>query len=39
MMKGYTVPFGYMGLINGGYVLFATEDDYVEAYREWECNK
>ena len=33
-MKGYPVPAGYMGFINGTYVLFATEQDYVETYRE-----
>ena len=33
-MKGYYVPNGYMGWINGRYILFATEGDYVEAYME-----
>lgn len=29
-MKGYVTASGYMGLIEGRYILFATEDDYVE---------
>ena len=33
-MKGYYTPQGYMGYINGEYRLFASEADYVEAYRE-----
>ena len=27
-MKGYTVESGYMGYVNGGYILFASESDY-----------
>lgn len=35
MKKGYIVPFGYMGYIPGaGYILFATEEEYNEAYDE-----
>ena len=30
-MKGYTVDIGYMGLVDGRYMLFASEDEY----REW----
>ena len=30
-MKGYSVEFGYMGLVDGRYMLFASEIDY----REW----
>lgn len=30
-MKGYTTENGYMGYVNGGYRLFASEADY----REW----
>ena len=30
-MKGYTTESGYMGYVNGSYVLFASEADY----REW----
>lgn len=33
-MKGYPVPNGYMGYINGKYLLFATETEYIEYYRE-----
>lgn len=29
-MRGYIVPDGYMGLVNGRYMLFATENDYIE---------
>ena len=30
-MKGYSVGNGYMGLVNGSYMLFESE----EAYREY----
>lgn len=30
MIKGYSVPEGYMGLVNGKYQLFASENDYYE---------
>lgn len=33
-MKGYTVESGYMGFLNGGYYLFADENDYREAFLE-----
>lgn len=29
-MKGYVVSEGYMGLVDGKYELFATEDEYYE---------
>lgn len=29
-MKGYIVESGYMGYVNGVYVLFASEADYRE---------
>lgn len=29
-IKGYYVPYGYMGYVNGHYQLFATEADYIE---------
>lgn len=29
-MKGYTTDNGYMGYVNGGYQLFASESDYKE---------
>lgn len=27
-MRGYYIPSGYMGLVNGKYMLFASESDY-----------
>ena len=27
-MKGYITATGYMGYVDGGYMLFASEDDY-----------
>ena len=29
-MKGYTTDAGYMGLVGGRYMLFASEEDYRE---------
>lgn len=29
-MKGYYVPYGYKGYVNGKYLLFATESEYRE---------
>ncbi len=29
-MKGYVVNDGYMGCVNGNYILFANEADYVD---------
>lgn len=29
-MKGYTVAEGYMGYVNGVYMLFSNETDYIE---------
>ena len=29
-MKGYVNGEGYMGYVNGGYMLFASEEDYYE---------
>ena len=29
-MKGYTVESGYMGLVEGRYMLFACEEDYLD---------
>lgn len=29
-MKGYVVSNGYMGYVDGKYLLFASEDDYRE---------
>ncbi len=33
-MKGYFTASGYYGLIDGRYVLFASESDYYEATAE-----
>ena len=33
-MKGYIVEGGYMGLVNGNYMLFASEEDYREYMEE-----
>lgn len=33
-MKGYFTANGYMGLVDGGYLLFASEDDYKEYLEE-----
>ncbi len=32
-MKGYYTDSGYMGYVDGRYVLFASESDYVEFAR------
>ena len=29
-IKGYDVSFGYMGYVNGEYMLFASDRDYYE---------
>ena len=34
-MKGYVVEAGYMGYVNGEYVLFADEQDYREMFEEF----
>lgn len=33
-MKGYTVESGYMGYVEGRYMLFASEMDYVDYMEE-----
>lgn len=33
-MKGYSVTEGYMGFVDGIYILFASERDYVEYLQE-----
>lgn len=33
LMKGYVVESGYMGFINGRYILFADERDYMEMFQ------
>jgi hypothetical protein len=34
MMKGYVVNDGYMGYVNGRYMLFSCEEDYREYMSE-----
>lgn len=34
MMKGYHTANGYMGLVDGKYILFASEEDYEEFFEE-----
>ena len=34
LMKGYTTSEGYMGLVNGRYMLFASETEYREYVEE-----
>lgn len=36
MIKGYVVPYGYMGYIDGRYELFATESEYIDTFKENE---
>ena len=36
LVKGYTVPDGFMGLLNGKYQLFETEQAYYECLLESE---
>lgn len=33
-MKGYVIDSGYMGYVNGEYMLFADEQDYRDLYEE-----
>ena len=33
-MKGYNTANGYMGLVDGSYMLFASEEDYREYVEE-----
>ena len=33
-MKGYNTANGYMGLVEGEYILFASEGDYLEYMEE-----
>lgn len=33
-MKGYEVASGYMGYVDGVYMLFASEYEYIEFMRE-----
>lgn len=33
-MKGYLTATGYMGYVDGRYLLFCSEDDYLDYVRE-----
>lgn len=33
-MKGYTTASGYMGFVDGAYILFASEEEYREYLEE-----
>lgn len=33
-MKGYHTANGYMGLVDGRYILFASEEDYLDYLEE-----
>lgn len=33
-MKGYVIEAGYMGYVDGRYMLFANEEDYLEYCQE-----
>lgn len=33
-MKGYNTSFGYMGYVDGEYLMFASEDEYREYMSE-----
>lgn len=33
-MKGYTTSEGYMGFVNGRYMLFPSESEYKEYFEE-----
>ena len=33
-MKGYSTGFGYMGYVDGEYLMFASEDEYREYVEE-----
>ncbi len=40
-MKGYVMPSGYMGYLPsiGKYLLFSTEEEYIEEYNEEVYNE
>ena len=35
-MQGYHTSYGYKGYVRGRWILFATEDEYIEFMRELE---
>ena len=37
-MKGYTTAEGYMGFVNGRYMLFASESEYREYMDEMQTD-
>ena len=37
MIKGYVIASGYMGYVDGEYMLFATEGDYMD-YIDTTCD-
>lgn len=38
-MKGYLTGSGYMGFVNGEYILFETEEAYIQYYNDNEKSK
>ena len=34
IIKGYDTPAGYMGYVDGKYILFCSEDEYLDYMRE-----
>lgn len=34
MEYGYYTPYGYKGLINGEWILFVSDEEYYEYYKE-----
>ena len=38
-MKGFYTLIGYMGYIDGRYYIFASEQDYIEAYNDYYKDK
>jgi len=34
LMYGYYTSFGYMGIVDGVWILFATEEEYYEYLKE-----
>ena len=39
VMNGFVVPYGFYGLINREYVLFPTEQEYLEAFQEQQMKE
>ena len=37
-MKGYNTPYGYMGFVEGRYILFSCEGDFLEYARSLDNN-